>query len=156
MIKSAIVLLLIFFYGCENSKNTQDQCIAAINAYNKKNLNDPKSYESIEYSKVDTIYRIAQAKMDSFDYVTRQINSLDSLQDVIDDIMISGGIRINHHVYDSISDFMRKSADNCLKSKEYKHYKMSNKYRAKNGFDAFVVNTVKYILDTNFVVVSAY
>jgi hypothetical protein len=154
--KYFIIILSTFLIACKSNTEIQDEKIkAVISEYVNKNFNDPKSYESIEFSKLDTVMGYPINILRKLDTLRNSIKSFDETQAQIDEIMIGSGISSDHHVYDSIKEIYLSEENALLKSTKVKYYKIDNKYRAKNKMGALVIGISRYVLDSNLVIIDS-
>jgi len=133
-----IITLTICFFAilsCNNESSFDGQLKKNATDYLMKNMNDPKSYESIEWSKVDTTYT---SYTSSEKYIQKR-KGIDS--------MMNQDIR-NSNVENFSKDLLTKDKELEQTGKDFKPeidgYMITHKCRAKNAMGALVLNRMRF------------
>jgi len=155
-----LITLAIIGIGCTLSPEKKAQ--KAIKEYVKKNLDDPKSYESIEFSELlndSTDFKdipLGKKLSDSlshtkFDYELDSLGIIDCLNSdypkgVLE--MNERSIKVTRKKY---FDTQRAYTEEIKNFKsEFKGYIMDHTFRAKNGFGGYVKESHWFYLDKDF------
>ena len=147
------ILLSILITGCALTPQQKAEKLAK--EYVKSQMKNPDSYESVSFTKLDSIYQDFEFSKEG---ETIQ-DSISSLSQRSDDFRLSFD---NHYtkkqIKDSI-DFYQKKIDNLSEKykKEGKIYKkkfvgfgINNTYRGTNGFGGVVTENIWIFLDKDF------
>lgn len=157
-----IILLLVLsvaLFSC--SKSPEEQAKSNISEYLKKNMDDPSSYESVEFGKLDTLHksfdesteglvlrekdaklslRVQELsnKLDSPDLTLKEVKSIQKENEQITRDRLA------------INDVMAKKT--LTYKGDVNGYSMVHKFRGKNKLGAKILNETNFLLDTKFVV----
>lgn len=123
--KRIIMVLVIVLAGC--SKSPEEKAQKLIKEYIINNANDPKSYEPIEFSNLDTFFK------DEYD-----IKGLDSVNKLMKEE------RISFEEFITLSDSVSK-----IKYKIPRDLKMNHSFRANNAFGAKIKSTKEFHFNFN-------
>lgn len=142
----SMVGLALTFVGCNNSNEKKAQKL--IKEYLSKNLNDDSSYESVEFSKLDSTFSVF--------YFSPEGEKLREKQDFAHerafDLSINDILETNPKIQDSIKIYkqIEEETEKIYNEKEQNYkgdfigWKMTHKYRAKNGLGATVLGTTNF------------
>lgn len=103
MKKCITVFLIASALLCSCSQSPQKKAEKLVNNYLMENLHDPSSYESIEYSALDSIYNIEQNKIDALKYYEKQLIERYSDTTIISNVLrsISSNNKEAYKIYTS-------------------------------------------------------
>ena len=153
------LVLSIVLFSC--SKSPEDQAKNNISEYLKKNMDDPSSYESVEFGKLDTLHKSFDESSEGI--VLREKDAKLSLRDQ----ELSNKLDSPDLTMADIKSIQKENnqitkdrlAINDLQAKKALTYKgaingfsMSHKFRGKNKLGAKILNEINFLLDTKFVV----
>lgn len=156
-----ILLLLImgdFLSSCTTKPIvTREQKIdTLVNHYLDTTLNDPKSYESVKFGKIDTIYT---SFSDDASFYKLPDNSLDlRTKDLTSNFDLYEARKTNGY-YDKIDKRNELAVDSFKKvyKPKIKCLQVEHTYRAKNGFNALTMHTTGFNIDTALTkIINAY
>ncbi|NGM63514.1 hypothetical protein G5B30_16515 [Sphingobacterium sp. SGG-5] len=142
-----LFIIVFFLFSCSQSNESKAQ--KAVKKYLKENMNDPKSYEDVKWSSVDTVFAPYKGTEKSL----VQLYKMDSLISELKKLSIL--MVTNYDKYktyykstDSILNQHRKEYQlDSANYKEYIGYTITHIFRAKNGFGATVLNKNTFTLD---------
>lgn len=152
--KAFIFFLFIFFIGCTFTKQQKAERI--VMKYLDTVLNDPASYKSVSFEKVDTLFGSVD-KDSTYIAMSDRLDSLKKLSEDINDKID------NANTFKEITDIQRRItnvyAQQTKLIKERLNYSLgfkgkpigwvvTHKYRAKNGFGALTIHVSKFMLDS--------
>lgn len=138
-------IIVFALFSCNSNEKKAQKLIKD---YLSKNLNDASSYESVEFSKLDSTFSNfyfsteGQELTEKQDFANNRAFEL-SIEDVLEE---------NPIIQDSIKIY-KKIEEDCKKAYEEKElayigefngWKMTHKYRAKNGLGVKIINTTKF------------
>lgn len=155
-------LAILFISSCSRFESKQQRAQALVKSYLDSALNDPKSYENVKFTKIDTLYSIFEQSPQYFKLKEKS----DSLVAAFDEWKLK-----NPDFDDSYGDLSHERAQYFIKminyysnpnievlkkiadmSKDFKPsfigYKIIDQYRAKNGFGALVLHETSFKLDS--------
>lgn len=155
-----MVCITQFFSSCKN-KSKEQLAIEASTIYLKKNMNDPSSYESIEWHSFEPTFGSYEYSREGSEYLKkikkfeRQVDSIGKLikQQSNNDVLKINyklGAEYVERMYDTIL-----SKSDTMKPNVLVGYSIKHKMRGKNSYGALVLNDMKFYLDTNFVVLNS-
>jgi hypothetical protein len=131
-----LTALVISACSTQPSVTPQTRAERAVTEFLKKQLNDPSSYQSIEFGKLDSI-KVDTAEIHRLRVI--EMEEKDGLLATID----------MRPFYDS---FAKATSDSMH---QLGYWQIEHSYRAKNGFGALMRTTDIFYLDTNFKVTRA-
>jgi hypothetical protein len=145
------VFLSAIFASC--SKTPEQKAQQSVKDYLQKNLNDAKSYESVEFSnfRSDSTSYYDTAKDDVFDSIRSKYESDSLFRDINVDYQ---NTFIETKKRYEAAEIQHNSNVSKFKP-EFKGYIINHKYRAKNKMGAVVLDENCFIMDKNFVVIKA-
>jgi len=154
--KKLLVLSLIFITSCRHFQTKEGIAHRIVKEYLDSTLNDPKSYESVSFSKLDTG---SSNYLNSPNYVKLQdslishTSELSSLKIDLQFPDLYNSKVIKYKIKKLLSDsvyYQKKmdSVENNFKT-EQTGWILTHTYRAKNGFGALGLHTTVFELDTN-------
>ncbi|SEO56527.1 hypothetical protein SAMN05192574_109107 [Mucilaginibacter gossypiicola] len=153
----------IFIFSLAACNKTREQKVKQlVNDYLQKTLNDPHSYESVEFSKIDSNYSIltddpdynrAKAKKDSIEVQFTLWKSKNPDFDGYSDLSpqrVKYFLKMNKYFSDAMLAEGKKAIEieRSFKPK-YNGLAVVHTYRAKNGFGALGLHQTMFVLDTN-------
>jgi hypothetical protein len=132
-------ILFLFFavfalMAC-SQKTPQQKAEAAVKQYLQKNMDDPSSYEPVEFGKLDSAYSTLE---DDSAYIAMNAEIAGIYPETIADINKKTALQNNLTKY--ISSYKNK----------WTGYTITHKARAKNKLGALVMENLKFTLDKNF------
>lgn len=152
-------LMLPLFLFCSCTYTNQQKAEKAVKLYLDSSLNDPHSYESVKFTKIDTLksgreedpeYKHIQSRIDSINDIKYRLDSLSDIDIITSHItvpkleqMFTDSRRCQHQV-DSLVD---KQETFNYKGKPIGWFTF-HAYRTKNGFGAFMGHRVRFELDS--------
>ena len=153
MKKLILLLLVLTFVSC--TKNAENQAKENIEKYIMAKLDDPKSYESVSFGKLektkttvkdDAKYKLLLLELDEIDKKTQ------SAFDLAMSMTHAETIRAATESFNRL-DAMGKSTIAEIKKFENKYkpidiYKIKHTYKAKNKMGALVLDSCIVVLDT--------
>ena len=156
MKKIILAITLLLVVSC--TKSPEDQAKKNITEYLKKNMDDPSSYESVEFGKLDTLHsafneskegialRNEDAKLElKMDDLSKELDTNPQSINRLKQIQVTS---------DSITKRRREINDVQLKNANYKGdfvgFNMTHKFRGKNKLGAVILNEKRFLLDTKF------
>lgn len=149
VMKKIIYLSLgITVFALFSCNSNEKKAQKLIKDYLSKNLNDASSYESVEFSKLDSTFSNFYFSTEGQELTEKQEFAHNrafelSIEDVLEE---------NPIIQDSIKIY-RKTEEDCKKAYEEKElayigefngWKMTHKYRAKNGLGATILGTTVF------------
>ncbi|EKT3964927.1 hypothetical protein AAIP55_002457 [Flavobacterium psychrophilum] len=150
----SVALLII---SC--SKSPEKIAESNISDYLKKNMDDPSSYESVEFGKLDTLHASFEESKEGIELrakdnkleerVTELSNKLDLPDLTMNDIK-------NIQLENAEITKKRLEINDILQSKTISYkgavngYSMIHKFRGKNKLGTKILNETKFLLDTKF------
>ncbi len=144
----SLLMVALTLVGCNSNENKAQKLIKD---YLSKNLNDASSYESIEFSELDSTF--------SNFYFSQEGKELAEKQDFAHnrafELTMEDILEENPLIQDSIRIYKQIEADckNEYDAKaltyvgDFNGWKMSHKYRAKNALGAIIINTTRFTFD---------
>jgi hypothetical protein len=152
---SIFIVLTVIISSCSISPEKKAQ--KAIKDYLQKNLNDAKSYESVEFSllcKDETTIKNTKfgKELDNleFDCYADSLGMIDSKKEKDYQMLTFYKTKFKNDKlkYSNTLDQYRDSIKN-FKS-EFVGYLMTHKYRAKNKMGGYILESALFIMDKNF------
>lgn len=154
-----VLALSIVLFSC--SKSLEEQAKSNISEYLKKNMDDPSSYESVQFGKLDTLHtsfdeskeglelRNKDAKLElKISELSDKLDLPDLTMDDIKSIQKENGEITKKRL--AINDIMTS------KTLTYKGavngYSMTHKFRGKNKLGAKILDEISFLLDTKLAV----
>lgn len=149
-----VLALSMVLFSC--SKSIEKQAQDNITEYLKKNMDDPKSYENVEFGKLDTLHSSFEESKEGIelrtedsklsDMVAELSNKLDSPDLTVNDIK---------DIQQENTEITKKRLEinNILQKKSLTYkgdvngYSMVHKYRGKNGFGAVITKETNFLLN---------
>lgn len=160
MIKKLLLSALALFaiVGCNKTPTAQELAEEAVKEYLMTNLNDPKSYESVSFSPLDTIFTRFEDEAIAKDYSTAKFK-VKFYSDLKSDSEYDQYIR-NHpevHADDSIAHYQalvdanKDAYDQAEQSfvPAIDVMWMTHEYRANNKMGALIKSRVDFYFDEN-------
>ena len=134
MKKTFIIILVALSCKSAGTYNPNERAKDSITAFLKKTMNDPKSYESVSFGKLDTIYwDFSESEEYKIHYDKRRK-------------MHKGEIST-----DSIIRDYKRISDSFVPT--IKNYEMEHSARGTNAMGALIFRSTVFILDSNLSVV---
>lgn len=155
----SILLCAILLAACSSiqSPSHQQQAESLVKAYLDSTMNDPKSYQSVKFLKLDTL---RSNPKDDPKYVAME-NSYDSLLDESNanskNIPLATTIPRLEYIKKRSNELYEKETALLLKESAFSLYykgkqtgwSILHTFRGKNGFGALTLGTTKFYLDKN-------
>jgi hypothetical protein len=141
----SMVSLVLTLVSCNSNEKKAQKLIKE---YLSKNLNDVASYESVEFSKLDSTVSLFYFSSEGEELTKKQ----DAANNRAFELGIEDVLEENPSIQDSIKIY-KQIEEECKimyekKEKEFKGefngWRMSHKYRAKNGLGATILNTTDF------------
>lgn len=157
-----IVLALsasIILFSC--SKSLEKQAESNITEYLKTNMDDPSSYESVEFGKLDTLHTSFSETAEGIklntedDKLKQQSDNLSNRLDLPN--LTMSDLKSIESENEKITK-RRKEINSILMDKvltykgEVNGYSMSHKFRGKNKLGAIILNDVRFNFDKKMVI----
>lgn len=141
----SIVGFALIFVACNvNDKKAEK----LIKDYLSKNLNDASSYEPVEFSELDSTFSNfyfspeGQELIEKQDFAHNRAFEL-KMEDILEENPeIQDSIRIYNQIEEESKRLYEQKEKNY--KGEFNGWKMSHKYRAKNGFGATILGVTKF------------
>lgn len=166
---SIFLLSAILFFSCSTSP--QEKAEAAIKEYLSKNLNDAKSYESVEFGKLDSVFTSCEDLQDYKDTMALHKEaevfipqSKEKIKSLIDEnkalsstfefkesISKMKAIIREMEIRDSMAVAYLENIKHNFKP-EFVGFDLVHKYRAKNAMGALILKTDTFKFDKNLIV----
>ncbi len=156
-----ILLLILLLSACSHFQTKQQIAQGLIKKYLDSTLNDPHSYESVSFTKLDT-GKTSYTETPEYDVLDSSITS-------IHDSLITERVDVNYPSLYNTTRIVRKirklMQDSLLLDSKLNNLQnqfkpiqncwfISHTYRAKNGFGALGLHTTIFKIDTNLSKVS--
>lgn len=143
------------------SKSFEEKAHESVRTYLIKNIDDPSSYESVEFGKMDSVKGLNREEREKY------IKAVEERKDnryiiEVEKLISSGEIHHNKILYEQKKNELRK--EDSIRRKafwdslsikypmKFIGYNITHKFRAKNKVGALELQEYKFFLDTNFVV----
>jgi hypothetical protein len=152
----------IILFSCSKSLDKQAQ--SNIAEYLKTNMDDPSSYESIEFGKLDTLHSSFSDTKEGIklnmeeDKLKQQSDDLSNKLDLPD--LTMKDLKSIDSENEKITN-RRKEINNILMDKvltykgEVNGYSMTHKFRGKNKLGAIILNEMRFNFDKKMVITGA-
>lgn len=159
-----VFIVIIFFISCKDNKK---KCFDSIDKYVKNNWDNPKNFELVQYSDVDSLFEndiYFKAKFygdvyDKSDYWKNDVfeNNIKSNHIII---ALNGNVEVNGDTINKVNIYRANKSiiDSNLKifTKKYFGYKVALKFRDlvyKNNIERKIIYNGVFYLDSNFNVI---
>ncbi|MCR8560111.1 hypothetical protein KXD93_20840 [Mucilaginibacter sp. BJC16-A38] len=162
--RKIVLVLFVLLSSC--SFSDQDRAESLVKDYLKKTLNDPDSYESVSFGKLEPNYDTFISSSPEGKRLEKTENQLDSIAtiyrtkaDSISTYSLGNTTLLNE--YTALSKSFRRKGDSVgqiieVKEKNYQGpligYTITHTFRAKNGFGALELNTKDFMLDSKLTI----
>lgn len=151
--------ILLAAIGCNKTPTAQELAEKAVKDYLMTNLNDPSSYESVEFSPVDTIFTKFE-QSDFYKEINRDLNEIKESKKLSEDKeFMAHLLKTKGKVFvDSLQLFIDRepallqsldSAESAF-TPEPKHLIIAHTFRAKNGFGALNLDQMYFYIDMDY------
>lgn len=152
------LVLSVVLYSC--TKSPEEQAKSNISEYLKKNMDDPSSYESVEFGKLDTLHTSFSESKEGIELETKESKLSDQMEVLSAEIDHTESISRLTDIQKESDEITkkRKEINDILQNKiiSYKGavngYSMTHKFRGKNKLGAKILNEINFLLDTKLVV----
>jgi len=143
--------------SCSHFQSKQQVAESIVKKHLDSTLNDPSSYQSIKFEKLDTL-RSTFLEEPVYKELTRSYDSLKRLSDNLSDkITITYSIVELHKIQKQNEDLYQKETAVLKKETDYMNsfkgkpvgWGILHTYRAKNGFGALTVGQTYFEIDSN-------
>lgn len=144
----SFLVFVLTLVGCNSIENKAQKLIKD---YLSKNLNDASSYESIEFSALDStfsnFYFSPEGKelLEKQDFANKRAFELTMTDILEENVLIQDSIRIYKQIEESCKNEYEEKALTYVG--DFNGWKMSHKYRAKNALGATIISTTKFTFD---------
>jgi len=142
-----IFSIVLFISACSKQKTKEGLAKLNIKSYIDSTLNDPKSYESISFGNLDTLYNTVYT--DSA-YLRLEIISTD-IEIENSNLLIKDYDKWNAHkpIYQKTIDSIKKLEDIAMSNYKPRFigYQMTHKLRAKNALGALMLQEWRFKFD---------
>ncbi|SDS97704.1 hypothetical protein SAMN05216490_2217 [Mucilaginibacter mallensis] len=164
------IFIIIVFSSCSHFKTKQQRAQNLVKLYLDSTLNDPKSYESVKFTPIDSAYSNynlsehylqLKAKSDSvvaaFDEWKEQNPEFNGFGDLSHEKVLYF-VKMNRYYSDQNIAILKQIAnDGKLFKSKFSGYTIYNEYRAKNGFGALGLHGISFTVDSDITkVISTY
>jgi disulfide oxidoreductase YuzD len=158
--RKLLFFVVLSFICVSCSKTPEQKAKQAVKDYLQKNLNDAKSYESVEFGKVDSVFSSFDESKEGVelklkeDVLSKRVVELSNRIDVAENNSeLKKIIEENKELTQKRKDLVDTIFYKSIKYKgTFSGYKINHKYRAKNKMGAMVLTEDCFILDKNFAV----
>lgn len=162
MKKLFVFLPIIILSACSHFQSKQAKAEAIVKTFLDSTLNDPKSYQSIKFTKIDTLWG-GYLKTNSGMQLSQKleleddtIKVLQAKQEVLLDALNWNNAAykklkkaVDFFISESKADLAKMTDSANVIKGPFIGYEISNTYRAKNGFGALTVHKTKFEIDSN-------
>lgn len=138
--KNYLFLFALVFSACAQPESNSNKYEQGIKDWISKNINDPSSYESIEFGPLDTVYGITDKEY--ADYLS---DSVTWYADYLIQEMERQNDSMNGKASKPKAD---RPATPTRPRNHFIGYKMRHKFRGKNGMGALMVNEQFFYMDS--------
>lgn len=150
-------LLLLELTSC--SKSPQQIIESKIKNFMNENLNDPKSYEAISFSKIDTIWTKFDESDNGKEISSKYFNAQFSLKQALLNInsddakriypnaVFEDSIKYYQNITDSLKPLYEKGLSDFKPTPE--SFYIQHSYRAKNKMGALIKDDITFYFDDN-------
>ena len=155
------VFLSAIFASC--SKTPEQKAQQSVKDYLQKNLNDAKSYESVNFGKVDSVFSSFDESKEGIELKLKENMLSERVVELSNRIDVAESTSELNKIIEENKELTQKRKDlvDTIFNKSIKYkgtlcgYKINHKYRAKNKMGAVVLDENCFIMDKNFVVIKA-
>jgi len=159
MKKIIYLSLVISVFTLVSCNSNEKKAKKLIKDYLSKNLNDASSYEPVEFSKLDSTFSSfyfsseGQKLTEKEEFAHNRAFDL-SIEDVLEE---NPKIQDSIRIYKQIEETSKKAYEEkeLTYVGEFNGWKMTHKYRAKNGLGAMILGTTNYTFDKELTVVKS-
>lgn len=148
--KKYLCMILIFAIGCTSKPElTFDQKADTLIRHHLDSvLNDPKSYQPVQFTKIDTLFTDIYDESNS--YNIPESGDSRRLIDLIENFNLYEK-RVANGYYDNLNKINQRVIDSLKKAynPKVRGYYVEHTYRATNGFGALTKHTTGFDLDTS-------
>lgn len=145
------LLISVLAYGCTTTPVlTRDQkADTLIKHFLDSTLNDPKSYEPVKFGKIDTLFT---HYMDDPGFEKLPISGDYQRTKDLTSNFSQYEKRTSNGYYDDLNKINKRATDSLKKTfkPEIRAYYVEHTFRAKNAFNALLMQTVGFSIDTSF------
>jgi hypothetical protein len=159
--KKIILGLVLSVVLCSCTKSPEEQAKSNISEYLKKNMDDPSSYESVEFGKLDTLHTSFSESKEGIELETKDSKLGDRVTELsnkldLPDLTLNDIKNIQKENEQITKDRLAINDIIAKKTLTYKGsvngYSMTHKFRGKNKLGAKILNEINFLLDTKLVV----
>jgi hypothetical protein len=159
--KKLLFLLIPVAIGC-HTQTPEEKMKEGIKAYLSKTMHDFKSYEPVEYKKIDSVYTSyitserGSALYDSIDFYTKMRKEIleRAKEYTYTSPRVALSILDKGKVYSAKPDSIENVIDKETAAfvKKFNGYKMVHTFRGKNMNNATIITTKRFYFDSAFTV----
>lgn len=146
-----LTLIAAFLFSCTKEKTLNEKAQEKAQDFLVKNLKDPSSYESLKWSNIDTI----ESSFNSSSEGRKLLSKREEVLRIMKIFLDAGGITEEYKKYSKEYDSLTLVYDNA--NKKYKpeiNFGLNHTYRARNGFGALGVESIRFVLDKDFNIIT--
>lgn len=161
IIPSLTFLFLLILSSC--NKSVQEKSQVLVKEWMDKNLNDPSSYTSVEFSNIDTLdFNDTQEseKLDSEIVILKATLMADSvIAEALGEIWDGSGKTTFSDDSDIKIQLINKQNDYRIAEENFKkeiHLFLTHKFRSKNEMGALVLNEMKFQINSDVTLIERY
>ena len=154
--KKIILTVAVFLFLISCSKSPEIIAQKNISEYVKNLMNDPKSYESVKFGKLDTIYQNFSETDEGIKLASEDSDLSNKMKALTDEIASANSSKELIKIRDKNEYITKRRYEIADINEKNIHFKgkfkglfMIHQYRSKNSFGALILKHNRFILDKN-------
>ena len=153
--KKLILFLLVIFTIFSCTKSPENQAKENVEKYIKTKLDDPKSYESVNFGKIDSMFSSFDESKEGIELKLKENKLSERSKELSNRIDITESIPELNKIIEENKELTQKRKDliDTIFNKSIKYkgafcgYKIKHSYRAKNKMGGLVLDSCIVVLD---------